>query len=172
MSENTDQSGGGSPFSDDAENEVVQQVGRTDKDGASVGHFTLTPATDTRSKELLCDVRPIIPVIFLPGVMGSPLVNAETGDEIFFAPETDGLLGKAGALPALIGMWFKGASTREKLFDPTLAAVTPSGLSVLASTKTMTTRASTWTRRRLFVEVGAQCIGRAISRCWRGCRSN
>ncbi|HDR9588372.1 TPA: alpha/beta hydrolase [Burkholderia stabilis] len=127
MSENTDQSGGGSPFSDDAENEVVQQAGRTDKDGASVGNFTLTPASDTRSKELLCDVRPIIPVIFLPGVMGSPLVNTETGDEMFFAPETDGLLGKAGALPALIGLWFKGASTREKQFDPTLAAVTPFG---------------------------------------------
>ncbi|CAI8748557.1 MULTISPECIES: esterase/lipase family protein [Burkholderia] len=127
MSENTDQSGGGSPFSDDAEKEVVQQAGRTDKDGASVGHFTLTPASDTRSKELLCDVRPIIPVIFLPGVMGSPLVNTDTGDEMFFAPETDGLFGKAGALPALLGLWFKGASTREKLFDPTHAAVTPFG---------------------------------------------
>ncbi|MFP3506927.1 esterase/lipase family protein [Burkholderia sp. SIMBA_062] len=127
MSENTEKFGGGSPFSDDADKEVVQQAGRTDKDGASVGHFTLTPASDTRSKELLCDVRPIIPVIFLPGVMGSPLVNTETGDEMFFAPETDGLLGKAGALPALIGLWFKGASTREKLFDPTLAAVTPFG---------------------------------------------
>ncbi|WP_175761858.1 esterase/lipase family protein [Burkholderia ambifaria] len=127
MSENTDQSGGGSPFSDDAEKEVVQQAGRTDKDGASVGHFTLTPASDTRSKELLCDVRPIIPVIFLPGVMGSPLVNTETGDEMFFAPETDGLFGKVGALPALLGLWFKGASTREKLFDPTQAAVTPFG---------------------------------------------
>ncbi|WP_176047014.1 alpha/beta hydrolase [Burkholderia sp. BCC1644] len=127
MSENTEQSGGGSPFSDDAENEVVQQAGRTDKDGASVGHFTLTPASDTRSKELLCDVRPIIPVIFLPGVMGSPLMNTDTGDEMFFAPETDGLLGKAGALPALIGLWFKGASTRETRFDPTKAAVTPFG---------------------------------------------
>ncbi|UTV57525.1 esterase/lipase family protein [Burkholderia arboris] len=126
MSDNTNQSGGGSPFSD-AEQDVVRQVGRTDKDGASTGHFTLTPADDTRSKELLCDVRPIIPVIFLPGVMGSPLVNKDTGDEMFFAPNTDGILGKAGALPALIGMWFKGASTREKQFDPTLAAVTPFG---------------------------------------------
>ncbi|MFP3504329.1 esterase/lipase family protein [Burkholderia sp. SIMBA_062] len=127
MSDNTNQSGGGSPFSDDAEQEVVRQVGRTDKDGASVGHFTLTPASDTRSKELLCDVRPIIPVIFLPGIMGSPLVNKETGDEMFFPPNTDGMLGKAGALPALIGMWFKGASTRETQFDATVASPTPFG---------------------------------------------
>ncbi|KVN12678.1 hypothetical protein WT08_11130 [Burkholderia sp. MSMB1552] len=117
----------GSPFDDGAEQEVVQQIGRTDKDGASVGHFTLTPASDTRRKELLCDVRPIIPVIFLPGVMGSPLVNTETGDEMFFAPNTDGWLGDAGALPTLLGMWFKGASTRETQFDPTVAAVTPFG---------------------------------------------
>lgn len=127
MSDNTDQSGGGSPFGDEAEQEVVQQVGRTDKDGASVGHFTLTPASDTRSKELLCDVRPIIPVIFLPGVMGSPLINSVTGDEMFFAPNTDGMLGDLGALPTLISMWFKGASTRERKFDPTVAQVTPFG---------------------------------------------
>ncbi|KVQ84459.1 hypothetical protein WK07_06500 [Burkholderia multivorans] len=126
MSDNSDQTGG-SPFSDDAEQEVVRQVGRTDKDGASVGHFTLTPASDTRSKELLCDVRPIIPVIFLPGVMGSPLVNKDTGDDIFFPPNTDGMLGKVGALPALLGMWFRGASARETRFDPTLATVTPFG---------------------------------------------
>ncbi|MCW3609112.1 esterase/lipase family protein [Burkholderia cenocepacia] len=126
MSDNTNQSGGGSDFSDDAE-QVVRQVGRTDKDGASVGHFTLTPASDTRQKELLCDVRPIIPVIFLPGIMGSPLINTDTGDEMFFPPNTDGMLGDAGALPALIGMWFKGASTRETQFDPTVASPTPLG---------------------------------------------
>ncbi|MBU9613017.1 alpha/beta hydrolase [Burkholderia multivorans] len=127
MTDSTNQTRGISPFDDDAEQEIVRQVGRTDKDGASVGHFTLTPASDTRSKELLCDVRPIIPVIFLPGVMGSPLVNKDTGDDIFFPPNTDGMLGKAGALPALLGMWFRGASARETRFDPTLATVTPLG---------------------------------------------
>lgn len=126
MSDNTNQTGGNPDFSDDPE-QVVRQVGRTDQDGASVGHFTLTPASDTRQKELLCDVRPIIPVIFLPGVMGSPLVNKDTGEDIFFPPNTDGMLGKAGALPALLGMWFRGASTRETLYDPTVAQVTPFG---------------------------------------------
>lgn len=127
MSENIDESGGSLPFGDDAQEEAVRQIGRTDKDGASVGHFTLTPASDTRPKELLCDVRPIIPVIFLPGVMGSPLVHATNGDDVFFPPNTDGLLGKAGALPALIGMWFRGASSRETLYDPTTTMVTPFG---------------------------------------------
>jgi hypothetical protein len=66
----------GSPFDDGAEQEVIQQTGRTHADGSSYGTFTLTPASDTRRKELLCDARPIIPVIFLPGVMGFPPWNA------------------------------------------------------------------------------------------------
>ncbi|MFP3617522.1 alpha/beta hydrolase, partial [Paraburkholderia sp. SIMBA_050] len=76
-------------------------------------------ASDTRQKELLCDVRPIIPVIFLPGVMGSLLTDNENGNELFFAPNTDGMLGNLGALPALLGLWFTGASARERQFDPT-----------------------------------------------------
>jgi hypothetical protein len=127
MSDNQTGNQGGTPFDDDAEQQVVQQTGRTHADGSSYGTFTLTPESDKRSKELLCDVRPIIPVIFLPGVMGSLLADKDTGDELFFAPNTDGMLGSVGALPALIGLWFKSASSRETQFDPTQAAVTPLG---------------------------------------------
>jgi hypothetical protein len=127
MSDNQTDNQAGTPFDDDAEQQVVQQTGRTHADGSSYGTFTLTPESDKRSKELLCDVRPIIPVIFLPGVMGSLLTDKDTGDELFFAPNTDGMLGSVGALPALIGLWFKSASSRETQFDPTLAAVTPLG---------------------------------------------
>lgn len=128
MSDNqADGQGSGSPFDDNAQQEVVQLAGRTDKDGASYVHATLTPASDTRPKEMLCDVRPIIPVIFFPGVMGSMLTFKDTGDEMLFAPNTDGVLPNIEALAALIGMWFSSASSREKTFDPTRAAVTPLG---------------------------------------------
>ncbi|WP_322094284.1 esterase/lipase family protein [Paraburkholderia bannensis] len=127
MSDNEVDNEGSSPFDDSAEQQVIQQTGRTHADGSSYGVFTLTPEGDKRSKELLCDVRPIIPVIFLPGVMGSLLTDKDTGDELFFAPNTDGMLGAAGALPALIGLWFKSASSRETQFDATQAAVTPLG---------------------------------------------
>ncbi|KAA0071460.1 alpha/beta hydrolase [Paraburkholderia sp. T12-10] len=128
MSDNqADSQGNGSPFDDSAQQEVVRLAGRTDKDGASYAHATLTPASDTRPKEMLCDVRPIIPVIFLPGVMGSLLANKETGGELFFAPNTDTVSASVGALGTLIELWFTGASSREKTFDPTQAAVTPLG---------------------------------------------
>ena len=119
--------GSGAPVDENAQQQVVRLSGRTDKDGASYAHATLTPASDTRPKELLCDVRPIIPVIFLPGVMGSLLTTKDTGDELFFAPNTDGVLPSIGALGTLIGLWFRGASSREKTFDPSEAAVTPLG---------------------------------------------
>ncbi|MDG0024972.1 alpha/beta hydrolase [Trinickia sp. Y13] len=128
MSDNqADGQSGGSPFDDSAQQEVVRLARRTDKDGSSYTHATLTPASDTRPKEMLCDVRPIIPVIFLPGVMGSQLANKETGGELFFAPNTDTVLAGLGALGTLIELWFTGASSREKNFDPTQAAVTPLG---------------------------------------------
>lgn len=128
MSDNqADSQGNGSPFDESAQQEVVQLAGRTDKDGASYAHATLTPASDTRQKEMLCDVRPIIPVIFLPGVMGSLLTFKDTGEELFFAPNTDGVLPNIQALGTLIGLWFHGASSREKTFDPTRAVVTPLG---------------------------------------------
>lgn len=128
MSDNqADGQSGGSPFDDSAQQEVVRLAGRTDKDGASYAHATLTPASDTRPKEILCDVRPIIPVIFLPGVMGSLLTFKDTGDEMLFAPNTDTVLAGIGALGSLIGMWFASASSREKTYDPTRAAVTPLG---------------------------------------------
>lgn len=128
MSDNqADSQGNGSPFDDSAQQEVVRLAGRTDKDGASYAHATLTSASDTRPKEMLCDVRPIIPVIFLPGVMGSLLTFKDTGDEMLFAPNSDTVLADIGALGALIGMWFSSASSREKTYDPTRAAVTPLG---------------------------------------------
>jgi len=125
MTDTHESSPGDSPFDDDSE--VVRIIGRTDKDGASYADVTLTPASDTRIKEFLCDVRPIIPVIFLPGVMGSPLVDKETGNKLFFAPNTDGALQYVGALAALVGMWFQSAESRQRTFDPNRAVVTPLG---------------------------------------------
>lgn len=122
-----DQAGHAAPGGGDLEQEVVQLIGRTDSDGTSYAIATLTPASDTRRKEILLDPRPIIPVIFLPGVMGSLLANRDTGEAVFFAPNTDGLLQYAGALWSLLGWWFMSASAREHAFDPDKAVVTPLG---------------------------------------------
>lgn len=102
-------------------------MGHTAPDGSSFGKFTLTPASDTRQKELLCDVRPIIPVIFIPGVMGTLLVNKNTGDEMFFPPNADTTGSKAAAAPWLYGAYHQNAAERQTKFNPLEAAVTTLG---------------------------------------------
>ena len=111
----------------EAEQEVVRVSSQTDADGTSYGHATLTPSDDTRPKEVLHDLRPIIPVIFIPGVMGSPLAAKDTGEMAFSAPNTDTVGASLGALCALLAGWMRSASSREKLFDPHSVVVTPLG---------------------------------------------
>ncbi|WP_434110413.1 esterase/lipase family protein [Paraburkholderia caffeinilytica] len=116
-----------SPFNNDFDQDVVQVMGRTAPDGSSFGSFTLTPASDTRRKELLCDVRPIIPVIFIPGVMGTLLVNEKTGDEMFFPPNAAPGDSKAAAGAWLYGAYHKNAAERQTKFNPLEAKVTTLG---------------------------------------------
>jgi len=111
----------------DAEQEVVRLASRTDADGVSYAHATLTPADDTRPKEILADHRPIIPVIFLPGVMGTLLANKDSGEEAFYAPNTDTVGANLCALGWLIAAWFRSAASREKRLDPFSVDVTPLG---------------------------------------------
>ncbi|MGN7983488.1 esterase/lipase family protein [Burkholderia sp. 22313] len=141
MSENQPDSPGtlGQDFGDDeAEHDVVRLASHTDEGGDSYAHATLTPPDDTRAKETLHDLRPIIPVIFIPGVMGSPIVTADTGNEAFFAPNMDTVGAMLGGLLSVIVGWFQSASSRETRFDPLNVSVTPLGPINVGDGKTIT----------------------------------
>jgi len=59
----------------------------------------------------------VIPVVFLPGVMGSNLMNPDDGESVWTVN------GKASMLP-----WIgRGPAKRKKLLDPTKTVVDPSG---------------------------------------------
>ncbi|RXV72482.1 alpha/beta hydrolase [Burkholderia stabilis] len=123
---------------DEAEQEVVRLASHTDEGGDSYAHATLTPPDDTRAKETLHDLRPIIPVIFIPGVMGSPIVTADTGEEAFFAPNMDTVGAMLGGFLSVIVGWFQSASSRESRFDPLSVSVTPLGPINVGDGKTIT----------------------------------
>ncbi|RQZ59310.1 triacylglycerol lipase [Burkholderia sp. Bp9004] len=123
---------------DEAEHEVVRLSSHTDEGGDSYAHATLTPADDTRAKETLHDLRPIIPVIFIPGVMGSPIVTKDTGDEAFFAPNMDTVGSMLGGFLSVLFGWFQSASSREIRFDPLKVSVTPLGPINVGDGKTIT----------------------------------
>jgi hypothetical protein len=109
--------------SDDA----VHTYATFDDDGRPFARVTLTPDSDKRTKYIYFDTRPPIPVIFIPGVMGSLLVDKNTGRSIWAPPNTDAARSTVAAAATIIGDYFQSAATREKRFDPTTAVVDPSG---------------------------------------------
>ncbi|RZT36423.1 esterase/lipase family protein [Cupriavidus agavae] len=98
-----------------------------DADGAPVAHAVLTPDSDRRIKEIHCDPRTPIPVVFLPGVMGSSLVNKDTGEDIWNAPNMDELFSVIAGFISVVAGWFQSAAARSERFDPVAAVVHPNG---------------------------------------------
>jgi len=107
--------------------EIVVYQARFEADRGQIVRVALTPSSDTRIKEILVDPRRPIPVIFLPGVMGSILMNKDTGEEVWDPPNTDSIVAEIAGLPTVISGWFQSAKTRAERFDPVPAMVDPRG---------------------------------------------
>ncbi|SDD22016.1 hypothetical protein SAMN05216345_1072 [Cupriavidus sp. YR651] len=111
----------------DGSDDVVRLSGSFDRDGIPSARAVLTSDSDQRSKEVHVDPRSPIPVIFLPGVMGSLLTNKKTGAVVWHPPNMDGVIsGVFGAISIITG-WFASASKRARRFDPIQAVVDPRG---------------------------------------------
>ena len=74
---------------------------------------TLTHASDQREKHILCASPWAIPVIFLPGVMGTNLKEKDKSHGVWRAPNS-----KLAGMPMLLEFFFKGAAARQILFNP------------------------------------------------------
>lgn len=98
-----------------------------DEHGVPTAHATLTPHSDRRSKEVYCDPRQPIPVIFIPGIMGTLLGNKESGEKIWWPPNKDSAPSTIAAGGTIIAGWFASATKRAKNFDPIPAIVDPRG---------------------------------------------
>lgn len=91
---------------------------RLDRKGISESRTTLTPSSDTSDKVILCDTRPCVPVIFLPGVMGTNLKSKGAGVAVRSPPNMDKVIDTIGAIFALIGWAFRDAATRQTRLNP------------------------------------------------------
>lgn len=113
--------------SSDGPSQIVKLPTSLDFDGTPMASAVLTSDSDKCVKEIHCDPRTPIPVIFLPGVMGSLLANSQTGEPVWYPANMDGVLsGLAGFFSVLAG-WFRGATSRAVRFDPEPAVVDPRG---------------------------------------------
>ncbi|VVU53183.1 esterase/lipase family protein [Burkholderia anthina] len=93
-----------------------------ERGGGSSARVTLTPDSNTCTKEINCDPRQPIPVIFIPGVMGSLLLDRNTGEEMWNPPN-----GLSGAVSFASSGYFANAAERQARYDPRVAVVSPFG---------------------------------------------
>jgi hypothetical protein len=121
----SDSDNGITPSAD--QDDVVRIRGSLDENGTPFARLVLTPNHDKRVKEILFERRPAIPVIFLPGVMGSLLVNKDTGATVWHPPNIDAVGSTITGVASVLAGWFASAASREKRFNPDDAVVDTSG---------------------------------------------
>ncbi|GAA3926619.1 esterase/lipase family protein [Luteimonas lutimaris] len=101
-----------------------------DEDGDWVTSTRLTPSGKEGKTHLLADPRPVIPVIFLPGIMGTNLRNKHTGERVWRPLNASSLTFGSGnwreagwAAKYLMAT----AAERQRLLDPDTTEVDPEG---------------------------------------------
>lgn len=111
----------------DNKDEVLLATSERDEAGRPIVRPRLTHTVDQRDKVLLADPPAVIPIVFLPGIMGTNLKSKESGDSVWRAPNTDGFFPILGAIGQLFGYWFRGAATRQRRLDPAKVEVDDNG---------------------------------------------
>lgn len=99
-----------------------------DEAGRRVFHHTLTAKSDTRDKVLRVRLPAVIPVIFVPGIMGTNLRLTENQKKAWRPPNV-GLSAK-GILEAIaaMGVWmFRGPKERQRLLNSAVVEPDPDG---------------------------------------------
>ncbi|MDH4449090.1 MAG: alpha/beta hydrolase [Rhodoferax sp.] len=90
--------------------------------GTQQVHVQLTQDRDTREKNIVCKSNTVIPVIFLPGVMGTNLKKKDSAKEVWQPPRST-----LGGIPMLFEYLFKDAAARQMLFNPDNSEIDWSG---------------------------------------------
>lgn len=91
---------------------------RQGKDGIPVGRSFASPTKDTRRAELVVPPNVVVPILFVPGIMGSNLRNRTTEESVW----------NASTLLSLAWQWaFRSAKTRQTKLNPDVTEADPEG---------------------------------------------
>jgi pimeloyl-ACP methyl ester carboxylesterase len=99
---------------------------RIDKDGRVMASTRLTLDTDQRAVNILQAPTVVIPVIFVPGIMGTNLKN-DRGQSVWRPPNLDGLGPVLNAIGQMGSYTFKNAADRQIALNPQTTQVDYSG---------------------------------------------
>ncbi|KAF1712524.1 hypothetical protein CSC70_03150 [Pseudoxanthomonas kalamensis DSM 18571] len=92
------------------------------KTGARLWRPQLTATTDQREKTLYHKPSAVIPIVFIPGIMGTNLRTRGKNDAVWRPPNTVG-----GKLSAAFTWIWRGPKTRQGLLDMNAVEVDPTG---------------------------------------------
>ncbi|MBY4897535.1 triacylglycerol lipase [Cupriavidus sp. AU9028] len=89
---------------------------RRDDDGDPIYESRLTPVTDDRTKVLRVKTGSVIPIVFIPGIMGTNLKHNGTGDPVWRPPNKGlNLADILGVVAALATWGFRGPMERQRI---------------------------------------------------------
>lgn len=94
-----------------------------DADGELMATTTMSRSNDPVEKSVPCKSGKVVPIIFIPGIMGTNLMNMRTKKRVWVAPNIDGVLPVVKTVGVLLGSWFKSAKQRQAELDSTPGAV-------------------------------------------------
>ena len=100
------------------DNTVVHHAHQNATGGQEV-HVTLTETSDTRIKQIVCAPLHVIPVVFVPGVMGTNLKAKDKENQKVWHPPNSTL----GGIPLIFEFVFKNGKERQERFNPVNAEV-------------------------------------------------
>jgi len=93
-----------------------------DKEGHPVASTRLTLAQDKRENVIHAAPITVIPIVFIPGIMGTNLQSAN-GEIIWRPPNLDGVGAILDAVGQMFAFFFRGPATRQKNLNPSEARV-------------------------------------------------
>src|SRR5690606_1104609 len=89
-----------------------------DEQGIPVARSRTSPTQSATRAEVVVPPDVVVPIVFVPGIMGSNLRNRETGESVW----------NAGSALRLALQWaFRSAKTRQTKLDPKTTEVDPTG---------------------------------------------
>ncbi len=116
-----------SSVSEAAPNEAHHHAQPDPHTGIPTAQVTLTDAQDQRIKNVWVPPPHVIPVIFIPGIMGTNLKASEDGKAVWRPPNMDGLEPILDAIGQLFTYLFKKASARQRELTPNAVTVDDRG---------------------------------------------
>ncbi|WP_336333408.1 alpha/beta hydrolase [Pseudomonas putida] len=102
----------------------LKLIFRTNADGTTSASTTMSSVTAQREKEIGVPAKKVVPIVFIPGIMGTNLWNTRTKKIAWIAPNTDSILLKISALGTAISAFFSTAKDRQNDLDASDGVIT------------------------------------------------